>query len=103
MNDDNDDHVATSFAGDMLDLDKESRQLRLEPIYDKDSVDRGQPLIRGFAMHQHSEVPVVTMDGVEVQGRCDYIVLDTAQIKQIATMFSMMDLTIRDKDGNPLD
>lgn len=93
----------TGFAGDLLDLGPESRRLMLVPVYDQESRNNGLNLIRGFALHQHSDVPIVTSDGVGIDNRCDFIVLDIRQMKQLAHMFLSMDLTILDKEGNPID
>lgn len=90
-----------SFAGDMLDLGPDARDLKLVPIYEKDGPAQG--LVRGFALHQHTDVPIVRLDGVHIEARCDYVVLDIRQTLQLRDTLIEMDLKMIDMDGNELD
>lgn len=90
-----------SFAGELLDLGPEARDLKLVPIYEKDGPAEG--LVKGFALHQHTDVPIVTLDGASIEFRCDYVVLDIRQTIQIRDTLIAMDLRLVDMEGNEID
>lgn len=94
------------FRAEMLDLDPENRDLTFEPVVEDEEMERAMrenrpPMLRGIALHQHCDLPVVTDEGVYVEHRCDYVVLDINQVVQLRTILE--GLTIMTKEGLPTD
>ena len=99
-----DNEKETTFYADMLEV--KDRSIELEPIFmsQADAVVGmlgGQARFKGIALHQHCDLPKVTEEGVQIESRCDYVVLDMNQVMWLKRVLA--GVKVANKDGEIID
>jgi len=102
-----DEEKETQFRAQILDLAPEDRGVRIEMIIDDEErvlsqLENRPPRVRGLGLHMHSSVPLVSEDGVEIEERCDYVVLDIMQVMHVKSVLAGISIVDK-RDGTPLD
>ena len=102
-----DEEKESSFRAQILDLAPEDRGVRIEMVIDDEErvlceLEQRPPRVKGIALHMHSNVPIVSEDGVEIEERCDYVVLDIMQVMHVKHVLAGISIVDK-RDGTPLD